>query len=321
MGRGFFSSGKRGGFSHKSGRSASPWKRIPGTQLNASVYVFIALVFISILLLMFSNRLFISNVKNVGLSVFSGARGGIYELSSFLSRTALSVRELADLRREHADLLKQLERYEELERSNAEIYQENIRLREQLGFAKTLRFRRIPSQISGRDPDNLYSAIVVNKGSYSGVSNNMAVVAWQNGAQALVGKVIQTGAFECLVMPVYDINSLVSARLSDSRYEGIIEGQGRAETPLLMRFVPKRARDEINTGDIVISSGMGGVFPAGINIGRVSNVNVLDYETTLEIEINPMIDFSRLEYVFIIEALAADPEISSDNTTTGLDYE
>ena len=322
MRRGFFSyAEKRGFFSRKSGRNASAWKGLPGTQLSSTVYVFVSLVFISILLLMFSNRSFIFNLKNLGLSIFSGTRGGIYELTSFASRTALSVRELADLRKEYADLLKQLERYEELERSNAEIYQENIRLREQLGFERTLRYRRIPAQISGRDPDNLFSAIVINKGSYSGVSNNMTVVAWQNGVQALVGKIIQTGVFESLVMPVFDINSLVSARLSDSRYEGIIEGQGAPETPLLMRFVPKRARDEINTGDIVISGGMGGIFPAGINIGRVSAVNVLDYETTLEIEISAMVDFSRLEYVFVIEAESIDvpppagskPETGSEN--------
>jgi rod shape-determining protein MreC len=218
----------------------------------------------------------------------------------------LSVKELADLREEHAYLLKQLERYEELERSNAEIYQENARLREQLEFAKTLHFKRIPAQISGRDPNNLFQAVVVNKGSFSGVSNNMAVVAWQGGTQALVGKVIQTGAFEALVMPVFDVNSLVAARFSVSRFEGIAEGQGNPENPLLMRFVPKRAREEIHIGDMVISSGMGGVFPAGINIGRVSAVNALEYETTLEVEIMPVLDFSRLEYVFLIEEDTSD---------------
>jgi len=276
--------------------------KVPRTPMNAAIYVFISLVLISFLLLMLSSRDFLFNVKNMGLSLFSGVRGGIYEMSSFVSRSVLSVKELADLRREHAELLKQLERYEELERSNAEIYQENIRLREQLGFAQTLRYRRIPAQISGRDPDNLFSAIVINKGSFAGVSHNMTVVAWQDGTQALVGKVIQTGAFESFVMPIFDINSMVSSRFSASRYEGVVEGQGNSEMPLLMRFVPKRAREEINTGDIIISSGMGGIFPSGINIGRVSGVNILEYETTLEVEVIPMIDFSRLEYVFIIEA-------------------
>jgi rod shape-determining protein MreC len=301
MRRGIF-----GGLSRKSGG------KLPGAQVNLSVYVFSSLVVISVVMLMFSSTHFIQNVKNAGLSVFFGARGGIYELTSFVSRTIHSVNELADLRKEHAELIKQLERYEELERSNAEIYQENIRLRQQLDFTRTVRYRQISAQISGRDPANLFSAVVINKGSFSGVRDNMAVVAWQDGIQALVGKVIQTGTFESLVMPVFDINSQVASRFSVSRFEGIVEGQGNSETPLLMRFVPKRARNDINTGDIIISSGMGGIFPPGINIGRVSGVNILEYENTLEVDVIPMIDFSRLEYVFIIEAESIIDEIPKE---------
>jgi len=288
------------GFFGKSSRKGGG--KLPGAQISSSVFVFVILIIISTLMLLISSRDFVFEVKNTGLSLFSGIRGGIYELSSLVSRTVLSIKELSNLRKEHADLLKQLDRFEELERSNAEIYQENIRLKEQLDFSRTLKYRRIPAQISGRDPNNLFSALVINKGSYSGVSNNMTVVAWQNGTQALVGKIIQTGVFESLVMPVYDINSLVSCRFSVSRFEGIVEGQGSFENSLIMRFVPRRARDEINIGDIVITSGMGGIYPPGINLGRVSSINILEYETTLEVEVIPMIDFSRLEYVFIIEA-------------------
>jgi rod shape-determining protein MreC len=284
------------------GSSRKGGGKLPGAQRNLSVYVFSSLVLISFLMLMFSSSHFIQNVKNTGLSIFFGVRGGVYEFSSFFSRTIHSVNELADLRKEHAELIRQLERYEELERSNAEIYQENNRLRQQLDFMRTVRYRQIPAQISGRDPANLFSAVVINKGSFSGIRNNMAVVAWQDGIQALVGKVIQTGTFESLVMPIFDINSQVASRFSVSRYEGIVEGQGNPETPLLMRFVPKRARYDISTGDIIISSGMGGIFPAGVNIGRVSGVNILEYENTLEVDVITMIDFSRLEYVFVIEA-------------------
>jgi len=293
-------------FSRKSGRT------VPRTPLNATVYVFTSLVLVSILMLMFSNIGFMADIKNFGLSAFLGVRGGIYGVYSVVSRTVLSVKELADLRKEHAELLKQLERYEELERSSAEIYQENIRLREQLNFSKTLRYNRIPAEISGMDPDNLFSAIVINRGSYSGIKNDMAVVAWQDGIQALVGKVIQAGTFESLVMPIFDINSQVSARFSVSRYEGIAEGQGNSEIPLLMRFVPKRARNEINIGDVVVSSGMGGIFPAGINIGRVNSVNIHEYISTLEVSVIPMIDFSRLEYVFIIETETAETGFIDD---------
>ncbi|MDR2964467.1 MAG: rod shape-determining protein MreC [Treponema sp.] len=273
----------------------------PGVQINSTVYIFCSLVLVSVLLLMLSSSNTIINVKNTGMSIFLGARNGVFEISSFFSRTVLSISELSDLRREHSELLRQLERYDELERSNAEIIQENLRLREQLGFSKTLRYKRIPAQVSGRDPDNLFSALLINKGSTAGVKNNMVVIALQDGTQAIVGKVIQTAMYESLVMPIFDANSQVASRFFVKRFEGIIEGQGASENPLLMRFIPKRARNEINIGDVVVTSGMGGIFPPGINIGRVSAVNVIEYETTMETEIIPMIDFSRLEYVFVIE--------------------
>jgi rod shape-determining protein MreC len=248
------------------------------------------------------------NFRDVGLSFFSGARGGVSEVSSLVSRTILSVRELASLRREYAELTSRVTRYEQLERSAAEIGQENMRLKEQLGFSQTIRYRHIPAKLIGRDPDNLFSALVINKGRHSGVTKDMAVIAYQDGVQGLVGKVIQTGQFESLVMPLYDASSFIASRLSVSRYEGILEGQGSPDIPLLMRFIQKRARDEINYGDMIISSGMGGIYPADINIGRVSKVNYQEYEISMEVELEPVIDFSRLEYIFVIEATPAGAE-------------
>ncbi|MDR0315888.1 MAG: rod shape-determining protein MreC [Treponema sp.] len=274
-------------------------------RFSTTIYVFAALTIVSFGLLLFSTRPFTLNIKEMGLSLFSGVRGGIYEVSSFVSRTVLSVRELADLRREHAGLLERVARYEQLERSAAEISQENIRLREQLGFTQTLRYRHVPAELIGRDPDNLFSALVINKGRRSGVSKDMAVIAWQNGVQALVGKVIEAGAFESLVMPLYDGNSFIASRFAVSRYEGITEGQGNPDSTLRMRFIQKRARDEISQGDIVVTSGMGGIYPAGVNIGRVSSISYREYEISMEVEMEPFIDFSRLEYVFVI---AAEPE-------------
>ena len=283
-------------------------------RFSATVYVFVVLMVCSFSMLLLSTRSLVLQFKDAGLSLFSGVRGGVHEVSSLVSRTALSVRELADLKREHAELLERVARYERLERNAAEIGQENLRLREQLGFAQTLRYRHIPAELIGRDPDNLFSALVINKGRHSGVANDMAVIAWQNGAQALVGKVIQAGAFESLVMPLYDGSSFISSRFAVSRYEGIVEGQGSPDSSLRMRFIPKRARDEIDQGDLVISSGMGGVYPPGINIGRVSGINYREYEISMEVELDPLIDFSRLEYVFVIQERGiAEEQPEADN--------
>jgi rod shape-determining protein MreC len=270
-------------------------------RLNADVYVFIALGLISFSVLMISTRSFVIDFKDLGLSAFSGIRERVHFVSSFFSQTVLSIQELASLRRDYAELTNQIARYEQLERNAAEIRQENNRLREQLGFSETVSYRHIPAKVIGRDSDNLFSALVINKGKYHGVKNNMPVIAFQNGIQALVGKIIQAGQLESLVMPIYDTSSYVSSRFSGSRYEGIVEGQGNPDMPLIMRFIRKRARDEISFGDLITSSGMGGVFPLGITVGRVSKIHYQEYETSMEVELDAAIDFSRLEYVFVIE--------------------
>ena len=269
---------------------------------GSELYVFIVLVLLSFVSLFFSSRTVLADFKNFGLSMFSGLRGGIHEVSSALSRTVLSIRELASLRREHAELTERIARYEQLERSSAEIRQENYRLREQLGFSQGLRYQHIPAELIGRDPDNLFSAFVINKGTRAGVEVNMPVIAYHNGTQGLVGKVVHSGAFESLVMPLYDESCFVASRLSESRHEGIVEGRGSPEIPLLMRYIVRRARDEINFGDMVVTSGMGGIYPPGINIGRVNRINYQENELSMEVELEPSIDFSRLEYVFVIHA-------------------
>jgi len=266
-------------------------------------YIFIALILVSFLALFFSSRNTLVDAKNLGLSFFSGFRLGIKEASSVASRTVLSIRELASLRREYTELTERIARYEQLERTSAEIRQENNRLREQLGFSMGLRYQHIPAELIGRDPSSLFSAFVINKGTHAGVTVDMPVIAYHNGTEGLVGKVIYTGAFESLVMPLYDSGCFVSSRFAESRYEGIVEGGGIPEMPLLMRFIVKRARDEINIGDMVVSSGMGGVYPSGINIGRVNRIRYEENELSMGVEIEPSIDFFRLEYVFVIKPI------------------
>jgi rod shape-determining protein MreC len=282
-------------------------------RINFDAYVFAVLSLLSFVVLLFSVRSFFVDFRDMGLSVYSGIRGSVHEISSFVSRTVNSIQELTDLNREYAELSERIARYEQLERSAADIRQENERLREQLGFAQTIRYRYVASEIIGYDPNNLFSAFVINKGKKHGIAGNMPVIAYQNGTETLIGKVVQTAQFESLVMPLYDTGSFISARLAESRFEGIVEGQGRPETPLLMRFLRGRARDEINVGELVVSSGLGGVYPPGITLGRVGRILYQESGTSIEIEIDSIADFSRLEYVFVIDVLSGSDFLIEEN--------
>jgi rod shape-determining protein MreC len=75
-----------------------------------------------------------------------------------------------------------------------------------------------------------------------------------------------------------------------------------------MRSIPKGARDYISRGDLVVSSGLGGVYPQGIIIGRVTNILYQESETSMAVELESSIDFSRLEYIFVLKLETADSE-------------
>jgi rod shape-determining protein MreC len=263
-------------------------------------------------MLFLSARNFATTIKETGLTMYSGLRVSVYRLKSFVSGTVLSIQELEILKEQYVELAARISRYVQLEKTAAGIRQENNRLREQLDFSRDISYRHIAAEIIGNDPDNLFSALVINKGRKDGISVNMPVIAYQKNEKTrtcdmtptgtvLVGKVVQAAQFESLVMPIYDSTSYISARLGESRIEGIVEGRDSPDVPLLLRFVRRQTRGEIGIGEQVITSGLGGVFPSGILIGRVSRVLYQDTDTSIEIELESSADFSRLEYVFIID--------------------
>ena len=282
-------------------------------RIHTAFYIFIILSLISLSMLFLSARNFTTNVKESGLTMYSGIRASVYRVKSFVSGTVLSIQELTKLKEQYDELALRISRYEQLEKTAAGIRQENNRLREQLGFSQDISYRRIAAEIIGNDPDNLFSALVINKGKKDGIAVNMPVIAYQKNEKiqttdmapagtVLVGKVVQAAQFESLVMPIYDSTSYISSRLGESRIEGIVEGQGSPDVPLLLRFVRRQTRGEIGIGEQVITSGLGGVFPSGILLGRVIRVLYQDTDTSIEIEVECSADFSRLEYVFVIDS-------------------
>jgi len=267
-----------------------------------TVYLIISLIFLA-----FSNGGVIANFRSIGFNFMSGTQRGLYSVTHFFSGTVNAIRELSYLRGKYEALEERLRDYELLQRSNADIRMENERLKELLGFSRSLPAKNIPAEIIARDPNNLYSGITINRGVKHGVRKNMPVISFQGSNTGLVGKIVQVGRSTSMIMPVYDYQCFVSARLEESRYLGLINGRGASDSPLLMRYLKKRARDEISLGDKVVASGENYNYPRDVPIGFVSAIRALDYETSLELDIEPIIDFSRLESVFVLD-LGTQPE-------------
>ncbi len=271
-----------------------------GFHFRFPEFLLIGLLLISNVMLNFSGGGFILNLKKIGFSAFSTVEKGIHFVVSGVSDTFNSVKELKRLKKDYNELVLKLENYEKMQRSNADIRKENERLREQLDFSISMDEQNFPAQIISRDFDNVYAYLTIDKGSVNGIKKNMPVVAFQNGNQGLVGKVVQVGTFTSQIMPIYNMDYIVSARIQNSRDLGLVNGSGSQDNPLLMQYIRKKVADELSYGDIVVTSGENDNYLKDIPIGTISKIISLDYNSSLNIELTPIIDFSRLENVIVV---------------------
>ena len=267
------------------------------------------LIVFSGIMLAFSSGGFVISIEKVGFSFISTMQKGVNAVTTGITNTVNAVHELSRLREENAALTEKLKNYENMQRSNTEIRKENERLKEQLDFSNSITQKNYVAQIIGRDPDILYSGITINKGSRHGIRKNMPVIAVQNGTVGLVGKTVTVGLATSLVMPVYDLKCSVSGRIQNTRDIGLVNGRGSAENPLAMKYIKKRVLEELHFGDLVVTSGESENYIRDIPIGSISKITVLDYDSSLDIEITPIIDFARLETVIVTDLKEANPNL------------
>ncbi|MFC2280605.1 MAG: rod shape-determining protein MreC [Treponema socranskii subsp. buccale] len=263
-------------------------------------FVLALLLIVSGIFLAFTTGSFVVNFSRIGFSIFSSAEKGIFFVTNSVGRQFAAMRELSELKRNYDELVIKLQNYEQMQRTNAEIRKENEQLKEQLDFVKSLEQKNYPAQIISRDTDKLYASLTIDKGSVNGIGKNMPVIAYQNGNIALVGKVIEVGRFTSSIMPIYSIDCTVSARIQNTRDLGLLSGFGD-DTKLSLKYIKKRVMDTLNYGDVIVTSGENGNYMRNIPIGSISEIRVVEYDSSLEIDVAPLIDFERLETVIVVD--------------------
>ena len=263
-------------------------------------FVLALLLIVSGVFLAFTTGSFVVNFSRIGFSIFSSAEKGIFFVTNSVGRQFAAMRELSELKRNYDELVIKLQNYEQMQRTNAEIRKENEQLKEQLDFVKSLEQKNYPAQIISRDTDKLYASLTIDKGSINGIGKNMPVIAYQNGNIALVGKVIEVGRFTSSIMPIYSIDCTVSARIQNTRDLGLLSGFGD-DTKLSLKYIKKRVMDTLNYGDVIVTSGENGNYMRNVPIGSISEIRVVEYDSSLEIDVAPLIDFPRLETVIVVD--------------------
>ncbi len=264
---------------------------------NQTLVTFVLLVTFSVLSLMSGGS---AGLRESGLSTIGLIQRSTSAVGAFFAGAFESVRNRRDLRSEIGRLQ---ERTRELE-----LQQENIRalqieaeqLRATLGYAETLEIKHVSARVIGRDPENIFPTLMINRGRRNGLERNMPVIAVQDGRQSLVGRLVEVGQYSSKVLPIYDVDAYVAAVHQESRYQGLISGVGSTHEPVTLHHIPRDAYSEIEKGDAIVTSGMRSIYPPDIAIGTVTSVEASDIELNLDIRVDPVVEFERLEFVYVV---------------------
>lgn len=166
------------------------------------------------------------------------------------------------------------------------------RLLDLLDFKREFEFKTKAAEVVGRDLNSWYGVIIINRGTQDGVTKGKAVVSHLG----LVGHIIQAASRWSKVLLITDFRSAVDALIQRSRQGGVVVGSSRGMCR--MKYLPMNA--DILPGDQVVSSGLGGLYPKGLPIGRVVEVKRKDQGFFKEAEINLNVDMNKLEEVLIV---------------------
>ena len=181
---------------------------------------------------------------------------------------------------------------------------QNERLKSLLNAKEQENLSGIAAEVIGYDPSSWVKGVLINRGRADGVERGMAVV---DGA-GVVGQIVAAGLHTAHVLLITDHSSGVDALVQSSRVRGVVEGSGGSICEL--RYVSRD--DQVKEQEQVVTSGMDGIFPKGLIIGTVERVEKPTGGLFQMIELNPAVDFSKLEDVLVLAKANEDFEKQSN---------
>ena len=235
-----------------------------------------------------------------GITFFDGLfmefTSPVQQAATFVIKTVHGVFQhyvfLVHLQKENELLRKRMAELQEENHQAKEMVLAHERLRKLLEFRERMPTSTIAAQVIGQDPTSWFKSVTINKGEKDGVNKGMAVIS----PEGVIGQILKTSPDYATVLLMTDYNSAIDAIVQRTRAKAIVEGkeENRCQLKYLLRT------EEVEVGDIVITSGLGGIFPKGLTIGEVRSVDKKGHGVFQYADLVPSVDLTKLEEVLVL---------------------
>jgi rod shape-determining protein MreC len=265
----------------------------PGRYRTPLLLVLTLLLVFSVLSLSLKRSPALRKVQEVVVSMTAPGLEGL----EYVGRSAKQLWQgyfyLVGVRRQNAELQRQLEEYKQREVHFQEAQQALTRLEVLLDLKRQVALPVIGARVIAYDPTLWSRSAIINQGKAQGVKEGLPVLA----PQGIVGRIVVVYPEYSKVMLIVDRKSGADAMVQRTRVRGMLKGKGGNRCAL--EFVPKSA--DVQVGDLVLASGLVGLYPKGLVFGKVTAANKKNPGVFQEIEVTPNVDLSALEEVLVVK--------------------
>ena len=219
---------------------------------------------------------------------------------NYIKENIKEYKKLKDVNKNNNILETSIDRIDSIEAENIELRRQLETLKEELNINYTLSdYEYLNATVVSRNVGYWHNKITINKGTYNGVEKDMVVIS----SKGLIGKVIKTSTFtsDVRLITTSDTSNKISVHISngDNNLYGLINSYDYNKNVLELEGISNTK--DVNIGDYVYTSGLGGVFPTGILIGIVEEITTDSYDLAKIIKVRPSADFNDINYVSILK--------------------
>lgn len=257
------------------------------------IVVLAVLLVIAVLSLSLKRSPVLTKVEGWVVSVAAPGLRGLEYLGRGVKTLWLDYFYLVGAKQENLRLHRSLEEYRQKEVSFLEAQRALTRLEALLDLKRQVALPVIGARVIAYDPSLWSRCAIIDQGKAQGVKSGLPVLA----PQGIVGRVVETYPEYAKVMLIVDRKSGAEAVVQRTRVRGVLQGKGGNRCSL--DYVPKSA--DVQVGDLVLASGLGGIYPKGLVFGKVTEANKKSSGVFQDIEVTPTVDLSALEEVLVVK--------------------